>query len=162
MATLRDLHPVGGKHAAHRADNIDDAQEMLEQDMRRFMQDMFGGAPSLWHMGQWTGGFTPDIDVTELVNEVIVCAELPGVEPRDIHVYVSGQTLTLSGNKTPTPHEKDERYHRFERTWGRFFRTVELPVSLDAEKSGATYKKGVLTVRIPKGHANGHKTIRVR
>lgn len=92
----------------------------------------------------------PSIDVDETDREVTVSADLPGLEEKDINVSLDGDILTLSGERK---HEKEERrknYHRVERAYGSFSRTVALPEGIDHDNVKATFKKGVLTVKIAK------------
>ncbi|GIV79298.1 Hsp20/alpha crystallin family protein [Litorilinea aerophila] len=104
------------------------------------------------------GLFNPRVDVSETDKEIRVSAELPGMEPDDIEVTVSGNLLTISGEKRAEHEEQGEQYYRMERTYGSFQRTIPLPYEVDADKVNARYKNGVLTITLPKpGEAQGRR-----
>jgi HSP20 family protein len=104
------------------------------------------GWPKLPELGEWE----PTLDLSETKDAVIVKAELPGVEPKDIAVSLQEGTLTIKGEKEAEKEEKDKRYHRVERSYGAFFRSIRLPAAVDAGKVTAAFKDGVLTVTLPK------------
>jgi HSP20 family protein len=101
-----------------------------------------------------SGVFAPRIDVSETDKELAITAELPGLEEKDVEVKLSGDQLTIKGEKrSETEDEKDEKgryYHRIERTYGAFQRSLTLPFEAEASKVVATFKNGVLTVTLPK------------
>jgi len=92
----------------------------------------------------------PSIDIDETDKEVTVSADLPGLEEKDINVSLDGDVLTLSGERKHEKEEKQKNYHRVERAYGSFSRSVALPEGIDHENVKATFKKGVLTVKIAK------------
>lgn len=96
------------------------------------------------------GGWAPRLDVSETEAGVVVKAEVPGLEPKDIEIALHADTLTIKGEKKQEKEEKGERYHRVERSWGAFTRTVRLPAPIDAAKVEAKFKNGLLTVTLPK------------
>lgn len=118
----------------------------LERFFERFPEPVF---EALDMGGEWA----PKLDVSETKDAVLVKAELPGVEAGDISVSLQGDLLTLKGEKTREKEEKDERFHRLERSYGAFLRAVRLPSSVDASKVTANFKNGVLTVTFPKSAA---------
>lgn len=81
---------------------------------------------------------------------VILTAELPGIEPDDLEISVLGETLTLSGSRNIDEADEDVKYHRRERSFGNFTRTVELPFTVDSEKVEAKFNNGVLHVMLPR------------
>ena len=97
-------------------------------------------------LGEWA----PDMDVSETKDAIVVKAEIPGLEPADIQVSLQENTLIIKGEKKREKEEKDERYHRIERSYGAFTRTVRLPVTVDGSKVDAKFKNGLLTVTLPK------------
>src|SRR5262245_29296799 len=116
-------------------------------DFDRFFDDVFGGANA---NGQGEGAFTPRIDVRETDDAYEVCADLPGLEEKDIKVSVEEGVLTIQG-KLETEHEEERKGLRYaERRKGSFQRTIELPGELLEDKVSASYKQGVLTVKLPK------------
>jgi HSP20 family protein len=80
----------------------------------------------------------------------MVKAEIPGVEQKDVSVSLENRMLTIMGEKHREKEEKDEKYHRVERSWGGFTRTIALPTGVDTEKVNATFKDGVLTIKLSK------------
>jgi HSP20 family protein len=108
-----------------------------------------------------TGLWTPQTDVTETKDSVSIKAELPGVEAKDVEVSVSGDMLTIKGEKKQEKEEKDEHRHMVERTYGAFSRMMRLPAPVAADKIKATFKNGVLTVTLPKTEEAKPKAIPV-
>jgi len=94
--------------------------------------------------------FIPTVDVSETEKDVLVKAELPGMEAKDIDVSAQGRMLSIRGERKHETEEKGENYHRVERAYGSFSRSVELPAEVDESKVEATYKRGVLELRMPK------------
>jgi HSP20 family protein len=115
----------------------------MDRMFERFFEPMFTDVPAL---GEWT----PALDVAEGKDAVTVTAELPGVDPKDIAVTLEGDLLTLKGEKEERHEEKDERWHRVERSAGTFIRTVRLPATVDPGTVTATFKNGVVTITLPK------------
>lgn len=104
----------------------------------------------------------PRLDVAETKDAMIVKAEMPGVEAKDIGVTLTGDLLTLKGDRQKATEEKEETYHRMERTHGTFLRSVRLPMAADAGKVTATFKNGVLVVTLPKTPATKGAQIPVK
>uniref|UniRef100_A0A7C4L384 Hsp20/alpha crystallin family protein n=1 Tax=Bellilinea caldifistulae TaxID=360411 RepID=A0A7C4L384_9CHLR len=94
--------------------------------------------------------FTPRVDVKETDKKVIVTAELPGLDEKDIEISISGDALILRGEKRQEEEEKGEDYYRMERRYGSFQRVIPLPCEVQVDKAEASYRKGVLTVELPK------------
>lgn len=94
--------------------------------------------------------FSPRIDVSETEKEIKVVAELPGLEEKDIQLSLEKDALVVSGEKKAESEEKGKNYHRTERSFGSFSRVIPLPGEVDAEKVEAEFKKGVLTITLPK------------
>jgi HSP20 family protein len=94
--------------------------------------------------------FMPHMDVSENDKEVTVTAEIPGMDENDIQVTYHKGTLVISGEKRDDHQEKSSRYHRIERTYGSFRREVAMPCEVEEDKITATFKKGVITVVLPK------------
>ncbi len=92
----------------------------------------------------------PELDVSETADAITVKAEVPGVAQADLNVALDNEVLTITGEKQHEKADKNERYHRVERSYGTFTRTVRLPAAVVAAKTTATFKNGVLTVMMPK------------
>lgn len=102
------------------------------------------------------------IDVIETAEMVIVNAEIPGIDPKEVDISITGNTLTIKGEKKVEKEEKEKQYHRIERNYGSFARIVEIPLLVDAEKVKAEYKNGVLKITIPKSEKIKPRQITIR
>lgn len=123
----------------------------IDRLFERFFDEPFLGQGWLpAQLGSWAGGWSPSVDVSEGDDAITVRMELPGVDPKDIDVSLSGDALTVSGEKKEESEERREGYYHAERRFGSFRRTVPLPAPVDQEKIAAEYDKGVLTVRVEK------------
>ena len=94
--------------------------------------------------------YAPDIDLSEDDKEIHITAELPGMEQKDIDVYVADDHLTIKGEKKAEHEEKRRNYYRRERSYGSFQRMVPLPADVDTSKVNALFKNGVLTINLTK------------
>ncbi len=126
----------------------------LQREVNRLFDDFFGSGFGLTpfnggFMEQY-GPFNPQVDVTENDQEIKVAAELPGLTEQDVEVSLANDMLTISGEKKAEKEDKGENYYRMERSYGSFQRTIPLPTEVEANKVGATFKNGVLTVTLPK------------
>ena len=108
------------------------------------------------------GEWIPSVDVSETEKEVIVQAEIPGIDVKDIDISVNGNRLTLQGERKHEEEKKGEHYHRIERAYGTFARAIELPVEVDSTNVEATYKDGILKVNLPKTKESATKKIEVK
>ncbi len=135
---------------AHR--NLEDPFAVLRQDMNRLFDGFLGERewfPSRFFDGG-TGLAMPSVDVSETDKEIVVTAELPGIDEKDVEVSVTQDALTLRGEKKAEFEDKKKGQYLMERSYGSFHRVIELPAEVDREKVAATFKKGVLTVTLPK------------
>jgi HSP20 family protein len=96
------------------------------------------------------GGFLPRVNVVENAKEVRVTVELPGMDGKDVDVSISRGALTLRGEKKVESEDAGGNGYRYERSHGAFHRTIPLPAEVTAEKAAAEFRKGILTVRLPK------------
>jgi HSP20 family protein len=133
----------------------------LQHEMNRLFEDFFSGGP-LRGLFSDRDTFMPPVDVRETSDMIIVDAELPGLEPKDVTIRVEGDRLFISGERRIENEDKSDNYYRVERSYGRFERQLELPPSVDPEKVDATYKDGVLTIEIAKKEEAKAKTIEVK
>jgi HSP20 family protein len=106
--------------------------------------------------------WVPSVDVSETGKEVIVKAEIPGMDPKDIHISVDVDRLTLRGERKQMREEKGERFYRAERSYGAFSRAIQLPAEVDSTKVEATYKDGVLKINMAKTKESSTKRIKVK
>ena len=94
--------------------------------------------------------FVPSVDVSETANEIMVQAEIPGIDPQELDISLNGRLLTIRGEKKSEHEEEKENYHKIERRYGSFSRTLELPSDIDPDRVEAKYKDGVLKIILPK------------
>ena len=128
-------------------------------EMDRLWNRFLGGTP----FGRtFTEEWLPSVDVTETKDNLLIKAELPGLEAKDVNVSVSGDILTIKGEKKKEEEEKDEHYYHCERYCGSFQRSFRLPVDVQADKVEATFDKGVLKVTLPKAEEAKKKKIEVK
>jgi HSP20 family protein len=104
----------------------------------------------------------PKLDVTENKDHVTVKAEIPGIDAKDLDVSVHDETLTIRGEKRQEKEEKGEHSCRTERSYGAFSRTIRLPAPVDASKAEATFKDGVVTIKLAKAARAKGTTIPVK
>lgn len=94
--------------------------------------------------------FNPKVDITESDKEIRVSAELPGMDEKNIDISLGKDSLTIKGEKKQEQEEKGKDYYRMERSYGSFSRVIPLPEEIDSAKVDAHFRKGVLTVVLPK------------
>lgn len=104
----------------------------------------------------------PAFDVSETDEHIIVKADLPGVDVKDIDISIVGNVLTVKGEKKQEKEEKGESYHRIERSYGSFSRSISLPAEVNPEAVEAVYKDGVLKLTIPKAEKSKPKKIEIK
>ena len=109
-------------------------------------------------LGEWV----PWVDISETKENVVVKAELPGLEAKDIKVSTSGNVLTIKGEKKREEHEGDEHYHYCERYCGPFYRSFRLPVGVQGDKVKTSFKNGVLKITLPKTEGAKKKAIEIK
>lgn len=122
-------------------------REEMDSMFERFFRDPWGTS---WLAPLARSGWGPRIDLAESDSAITVTAELPGVEPKDVDISVSGNLLTIRGEKKQEKEEKGRNYHYSERQFGTFQRSIHLPVSVDSENVEAVYKNGMLTITLAK------------
>lgn len=131
----------------------------LRKDMDRLFDRFFEtGWPEAPTLGAWE----PTVDITEDKEAVTVKAELPGVEQNDIGVSLQDGVLTIKGEKHAEKEEKDKRYHRVERSYGTFVRSIRMPAAVEAGKVTAKFKDGVVVITLPKAPEAKGTTIAVK
>jgi len=120
--------------------------------MEEFWREPFGSFPFLREHGY------PALDISESDSEIVVKAELPGLEPKDVEITVDDDMLSIKGEKKFEEEEKKDNYHRIERSYGSFQRSVVLPSSVKTDEVKAKFDKGVLTISLAKSpKAKGKK-----
>lgn len=132
----------------------------LRSEMDRLWDDYFGSSRKA--LRPIEGTWLPSVDVSETADKVVVKAEVPGMDAKDIDISLSGDLLTIKGEKKTEREEKEENYHLVERSYGSFSRSLRLPVAVDADKIEASYKQGVLTITCPKKEEAKAKLIEIK
>ena len=125
--------------------------------------DRFMSAPFDWasDLRSWPALQSPAMDVSETDNEIVVRAELPGVDPKEMEITVAGDILTVAGEKKSSSEQKGENYYHVERRFGSFRRSMQLPSGVDRDSVAASFNNGVLTVRMKKTEAAKRKKVKV-
>jgi len=125
--------------------------------MNRFFDDY---ASDSWSASG--GGWCPRVDIKEEEKSFVVTAELPGVDPKDVSVELKEGVLTISGEKKFEHEEKNDTYHKIERSYGSFSRSFSLSDRIDDKKIEAKFKEGLLTLTLPKKEKSKTKKIPVK
>ena len=120
--------------------------EPFRKEMEGLMDRFFGSEGGMTAGKTWA----PRVDVEETDKDIVVKADLPGVDPKAVEISVEGGILTVRGEKKEVKDEKQKNYHRVERFTGIFYRAIPLPPGVDADKMSATSTNGVVTITIPK------------
>ena len=131
----------------------------LRREMDSLWNRFFGETPSLRRLGE---EWSPSVDVSETKDNFVVKAELPGLEAKDVDVSISGEVITIKGEKKKEEEEKDEHHHYVERYYGSFQRSFRLPTNVKPDKIEASFEKGVLKVTLPKVEEAKKKKIEVK
>jgi HSP20 family protein len=130
-------------------------KQEMDRVFDRFFEPQWGELPAI---GDWA----PSLDLSETKEALVVKMEVPGMDPKDIQVSLQENLLTIKGEKKQEKEDKDERYHRIERTYGAFTRSVRLPVAVDGSRVDASFKNGLLAVTLPKTPGAKGTTIPVK
>jgi HSP20 family protein len=138
-----------------------------EDNIDRMFEDFLGRRlRPFWPERWWpSAGFeiaTPSVDLYEEKDDIVVKAELPGMEKDNIEVNLSGNRLTIKGEKKQEEEVKKEGYYRSERSYGSFVRNLELPREVQIDKVKAAFKNGILEVRLPKTEKAKKKETKVK
>ena len=128
----------------------------LQGDLERFLRN-----PGYGLSVSGSGGFPP-VNIFDTGEGLAVIAEVPGIDPNSISVSGQGHTLTIKGERRRETSTDTAGYHRRERSFGEFSRSIQLPEQLDLDKAAATYDAGVLTVKVSKAEAAKPRQIAVK
>jgi HSP20 family protein len=153
---LRSLLPwrkksgAGAPTPAARNDSLDPFLT-FRREVDRVFDDLFEALPGQGFspMTGWQG-MAPVVDVAETDKEIVVTAELPGLDEKDLQVTLAGDVLIIKGEKKAEREQKNGGAHYIERHFGAFSRSLRLPFAAQDDKIEAKYDKGVLTIRVPK------------
>jgi len=133
----------------------------FQSEMNRMMDRFFDGFGAM--SDPWGGRWYPETDVSETDKEVVISAELPGLNQEDLDIRVSGNALTIRGEKRSEHRDEEGERVMVERSYGSFERRIPLPTAVRDDQAEASYKDGVLTIRLPKREeaVNGRRRIPV-
>lgn len=152
-AALESLRPAAGWNPFRE----------LEEVQRR-MDELFRGLPTMSEAKEplAAADWLPAVDITEDDQEFVVKVELPEVKKEDVKVTVEDGTLSITGERKSEQEEKGKKFHRIERSYGRFERTFALPDNADATKVTSNFKDGLLEVHLAKSSAAKPKATEVK
>jgi HSP20 family protein len=129
----------------------------LQQEVNRLFENTLGGGKSGASLTTWA----PAVDIHETEDALVVTADLPGMKESDLDVRIENNTLTIGGERKFESEVKEENYLRVERTYGSFTRSFSLPNAVKTEGIEASYKDGVLTVKLPKREESKPRQVKV-
>ena len=138
-------------------DSFRDFGEIQTEVNRLF--DSFLGRPS--QVGAMERVWAPAVDMHETKDELVVTVELPGLNEKDIQLSITGDVMTVRGERHWNQEVKQESCYRSERWYGKFERSLPLPVPVQADKVKASYRDGVLSIRLPKVEEIKPKEIKI-
>lgn len=132
----------------------------LQREIDRLLEDF---ARSVGPAGTQSAiSIMPSIDITETDTEIVVTAELPGLERKDVDISVENDTLVIRGEKKVEEEQKDKDFQLSERSYGMFYRVIQLPAGVDPASIQATMSNGVLKITIPKPTRSEARKIEVK
>jgi len=156
---IKSLIPFGKKNIEVRREE-ENPFAMMQREMNRVF-DSFNRNWGLGAFPEFTGSFMPRLDVTEDAKAFTVTAELPGMSEKEIDLSISGDTLTIRGEKKEEKEDKNKNYYYSERSYGTFMRSIPLPRQVETDKVSASFKKGILTITLPKTAAAMESTKKI-
>ena len=132
--------------------------DSLRRDMDHLWDRFFSVDSSI---RPWEKGWAPSFDASETKNKMIVKTEIAGVDLKEIDIKISGDVLTIKGEKKEEKEEIDENYHLMERKYGTFSRSIQLPMEVNKNEIKANYKNGVLKISLPKSEKSKTKATKI-
>ena len=133
------------------------------EDMNTRLNRLFGSVrPRTGDDGAFFADWAPAVDLQETDKEFLVKADLPDVKKEDVKVGIEDGILTVEGERRQDKEEKDKKFHRVERAYGKFVRKLALPTAIDPKMVAAEYKDGVLTISLPKTESAKPRAIDVK
>lgn len=131
----------------------------LREKMNRMFEDVFSGRNEDRELQ--AGTWAPSVDIFETENELVLTAEIPGIDEKDVEIKVEDNTLSIKGERKFEKETKEENFHRIERSYGSFYRAFTLPSSVDPERIQAEQENGVLKISMPKRQERKPRTVRI-
>jgi len=120
----------------------------LRERMNRLFEESYPQREE--ERGLAAAAWAPSVDIRETDKELVLTAELPGIDEKDVEINVEGNTLSLKGKREFEKETKEEDYHRIERSYGSFYRSFGLPSYVDQDKIEAEFEDGLLKIAMPK------------
>ncbi len=163
MAMEKSKQQEGGEMTPRRASE----PTSMEQEMERLFDDMLGrpwrrlGLPDWWRRRDLVPR-QPAIEISEETDQVIVKAEIPGLKKEDLQVNLSEGLLTIRGERKHEEEKKEKGYFYSERSYGSFSRSIQLPTEVQSGKAGATFKDGILEIRLPKTEQARQRSVAIK
>jgi HSP20 family protein len=130
----------------------------VREEVEDLLSRIWGDEGDGWLVGR----YSPSLDLAETDSTVEVRLDLPGAKPEEIDIQLSGNVLTVSGERKEEKEEKGRTFHRVERREGGFSRSISLPCAVEEEKVQAQYRDGVLSITMPKTEKAKAKKIKVK
>jgi HSP20 family protein len=135
------------------------------EDLERRLASLLGTREATGHGGKealTVAQWSPLVDITEDEKEYLIKAELPDMKKEDVRLTVENEVLAISGERTFEKEEKGKKYHRIERAYGSFVRSISMPEDADGGKVTAEFKDGMLHVHLPKSQKAKPKAIEIK
>lgn len=139
--------------------------EEMENYFDRFFRQPFSMmARPAWHGFDFPrlDDVSPSVDIFEEKGDMVIKAEMPGIKKEDVNVSITDSMVTISGQKKQEEKVEKKDYHRVERSYGSFCRRFQLPENVNSDKVKASFKDGVLEVRLPKTKAGKKKKVAIK
>lgn len=150
---LRDLITWNRKKQQQMQPELQHPVATLHREVDQLFDDFLRGFdrfPSLPFRKERLSDFSPKINVSENDKDIEVTVEVPGMDQNDVDVSLKDDVLTIKGEKKQEKEEKDKEYYHVERSYGSFYRSLQVPCEVDQDNINAAFKKGVLKITLPK------------
>lgn len=134
-----------------------DEMMSMRESMERLFEDFFSRRPRTAGPLVWQ----PAVEISETDQDLLVKAELPGIDPKNVEVNVTGDTLTIKGEAKAEQENKGRNFYRRELRYGMFQRAIALPTEVKSDETTATFRHGILEIRIPKSERVRPKSVKV-
>jgi HSP20 family protein len=134
-----------------------DEMMSIRESMDRLFEDFFSRRPRQAGPLVWQ----PAVEISETETEIIVKAELPGIDPKNVEVNVTGDVLTIKGEAKAEQEDKRRNYYRRELRYGSFQRMIALPIEVKGDETKATFRHGILEIKVPKAERVRPKAVKV-
>ena len=134
--------------------------DRLRREMDQLWDSFLEGRPG--RRARLEGEWFPSLDVAETKGDLVIKADLPGMDPKDIEISLNEGVLTIKGEKKQEKEEKEANYHLVERSYGTFTRSIRLPGEVQGDKINASYKNSVLKIILPKSEEAEKKEIKIK